>query len=741
MAMLATTLATMVNMVLALVRVLLVATLLVSYALPTDGGQRRSAPALIDSGVRGAAVASRILPVGGGGLQATTKLRPVGKQQQQPATTSSGGTNNNNDDDDDDDDDDEEDYFDFGFDDDDDDDDDDDESEEEEEEERRRGRDGGTGGWAHHTTRARLLSDAAFNKISETLGALNTVGRYIVNITKGQEASAITQVDPDTKETVPEALLTLTKTVLGQNITKSFEPLIKRVGAPGESDGTAVDTVTSGPLLLVSTTISTTKEGVLEPVANRSTVEPVHAVAQRKEDNELHLVGESGVGGAPAPVQATGTVVSEQKKKKKKKKKNKVKRKDPAHQEVRPTSTSTTTRRPEPAQPSNKIIESTKDNENRCRTPDGRPGRCEDLSTCPGLLLDLSHLRESLCFKSLFVPGVCCPISSPSTQQVTPKPPAPVRPATVAPSLVLAPVTKPTTTTTPTTKRPLVPVYTVAPDLDGALLSATLKPLDNIIDPDDCGQQEYSSGRIVGGIEAPTGQWPWMAAIFLHGTKRTEFWCGGSLIGTKYILTAAHCTRDSRQRPFAARQFTVRLGDIDLSTDGEPSAPVTYKVTEVRAHPRFSRVGFYNDIALLVLDRPVRKSKYVIPVCLPGPNLPSKERLAGRRATVVGWGTTYYGGKESTKQQQATLPVWRNEDCNRAYFQPITEIFLCAGFSEGGVDACQGDSGGPLMMLVEARWTQVGVVSFGNKCGEPGYPGVYTRISEYMEWIRENTKK
>lgn len=81
---------------------------------------------------------------------------------------------------------------------------------------------------------------------------------------------------------------------------------------------------------------------------------------------------------------------------------------------------------------------------------------------------------------------------------------------------------------------------------------------------------------------------------------------------------------------FAARQFTVRLGDIDLSTDKEPSAPVTFKVTEVRTHPRFSRVGFYNDIAVLVLDRQVRKSKYVIPVCLPKiGHIPPPERLAG----------------------------------------------------------------------------------------------------------------
>ncbi|KAL3289886.1 hypothetical protein HHI36_023276, partial [Cryptolaemus montrouzieri] len=196
-----------------------------------------------------------------------------------------------------------------------------------------------------------------------------------------------------------------------------------------------------------------------------------------------------------------------------------------------------------------------------------------------------------------------------------------------------------------------------------------------------------------------------MAAIFLHGSRRTEFWCGGSLITSKHVLTAAHCTRDSRQRPFAAKQFTVRLGDIDLKRNDEPSAPVTFKVSEIRTHPQFSRVGFYNDIAILVLDRPARKSKYVIPLCLPPPEL-RRETFAGKRTTVVGWGTTYYGGKESTVQRQAILPVWRNEDCNEAYFQPITSNFICAGYSEGGTDACQGDSGGPLMAFWDTRWVQ-----------------------------------
>lgn len=125
-----------------------------------------------------------------------------------------------------------------------------------------------------------------------------------------------------------------------------------------------------------------------------------------------------------------------------------------------------------------------------------------------------------------------------------------------------------------------------------------------------------------------------------------------------------------------------------MKRNDEPSSPITFKVSEIRAHPQFSRVGFYNDIAVLVLDKPARKSKYVIPLCLPPPEL-RNEKFAGRKTTVVGWGTTFYGGKESTVQRQAVLPIWRNEDCNQAYFQPITDNFICAGYSEGGTDACQ----------------------------------------------------
>ncbi|KAG8310468.1 Trypsin-like serine protease [Homalodisca vitripennis] len=354
-----------------------------------------------------------------------------------------------------------------------------------------------------------------------------------------------------------------------------------------------------------------------------------------------------------------------------------------------------------------------------CTTPGGQTGHCEDLSNCPQLLLDLGNLRQSICFKSLFVPGVCCPRrgeDSTFLQEVSTTTRRPVILTSKIP-LQTAP-TQATYTTTSTTQRP--------------------NSIDYDFNSGECGQQDVPKFRVVGGEEALPGRWPWMAAIFLHGPRRTEFWCGGSLIGSRHILTAAHCTKDTRQRPFQARQFTVRLGDIDLRREDEPSSPQTYRVAEVRAHPRFSRVGFYNDIAVLVLDRAVRKSRYIIPVCLPAPSY-RFNRFVGEQPTVVGWGTTYYGGKESTVQRQVALPVWKNEDCDKTYFQPINENFICAGLKEGGKDACQGDSGGPLVLKKNGRWMQIGIVSFGNKCGEPGYPGVYTRVTQYLDWINSNT--
>ncbi|XP_032681410.1 proclotting enzyme-like [Odontomachus brunneus] len=463
--------------------------------------------------------------------------------------------------------------------------------------------------------------------ISETLGALNTVGNYIVNMTRGVE---ISNYPP--KE-LPSALYTISKNILGRNVTDSIAPLVRGVAFSKQ------------------TTTST-------PVKREGQQSQQVELADRDNDSTL------------------------------------------------PT----------------------------CSTPEGDSGKCQDLSNCPQLLLDLNKLRQSLCFKSLFVPGVCCPTDKSSNPLASVntggsetnggRPPRPQIRPTKAPILRPIPLIPATSSTT---RRPILFNNTNGFETTGVS--------NNFIQEDEeCGLVNSGKFRVVGGEASLPGRWPWMAAIFLRGLTGTEFWCGGTLVGPRHILTAAHCTRDSRHDAFSVRQFTVRLGDIDLKRDDEPSSPATYPVKVIHTHPNYVRQSYYNDIAVFELGKPVRKSPYVIPICLPQKQY-REEMFIGARPTVVGWGATYYGGKESTIQRQAVLPVWRNEDCNRVYSQPIDKNYLCAGYTQGGKDACQGDSGGPLMLKLESRWTQIGIVSFGNRCGEPNYPGVYTRVTEYINWI------
>lgn len=165
-----------------------------------------------------------------------------------------------------------------------------------------------------------------------------------------------------------------------------------------------------------------------------------------------------------------------------------------------------------------------------------------------------------------------------------------------------------------------------------------------------------------------------------------------------------------------------------------------YKVANIKQHPKFQRHGFYNDIGLIELKSDVEFDDLVSPVCLPTEH-DLKRDLTGYMATVLGWGTLSYGGQGSKLLQQVSMPVWSNKDCDERYLQHIGNTFLCAGFLAGGKDACQGDSGGPLMVSDQTgRWTLHGVVSFGKQCGLPTYPGVFSRVTQYLDWIEENTR-
>lgn len=194
---------------------------------------------------------------------------------------------------------------------------------------------------------------------------------------------------------------------------------------------------------------------------------------------------------------------------------------------------------------------------------------------------------------------------------------------------------------------------------------------------------------------------------------------------------------------FAAEQLTIMLGSNELQPDQTKGNRKEYRVLQVRQHPKFERNGFINDVGLLELADRVRMGEHVRPICLPEKRnwtVQSADRqYEGRLATVLGWGSTYYGGAGTNTLRQVSFPLWTNADCDHKYSQHIGRGFVCAGYSLGGKDACQGDSGSPLMIPDQQQvWSLIGIVSFGNKCAQPGYPGVYTRVAEYLEWIESN---
>ncbi|CAG9793209.1 unnamed protein product [Diatraea saccharalis] len=212
----------------------------------------------------------------------------------------------------------------------------------------------------------RLLSDSAFTRISETLGAINTVGHYLVDMVNENERD---ESDPNLKQ-LPQALYTISKNVLGRNVTDKIAPIVKK------------------------------------------------ALPRVLPDAPITKIATAGV---------------------------------------------------------------TENDAKSCTTPEGEEGVCEDLSNCPQLLLNLVNLRESLCFKDLFVPGVCCPKGA--IVPATPAVEKPVVTTTIKPTYLVPvttqrpqrpqkppqkPLPKPTTTKKPsailvlTTKRPN-PVTTVRP--------------------------------------------------------------------------------------------------------------------------------------------------------------------------------------------------------------------------------------------------------------------------------------
>ncbi|XP_034256099.1 trypsin-7-like [Thrips palmi] len=242
-----------------------------------------------------------------------------------------------------------------------------------------------------------------------------------------------------------------------------------------------------------------------------------------------------------------------------------------------------------------------------------------------------------------------------------------------------------------------------------------------------CGDRNDAS-RIVGGKPANANEFPWMVRLSYFN----RFYCGGMLINDRYVLTAAHCVKG-----FMWFMIKVTFGEHDRCNDtNKPESRFVLRAVS----GDFSFLNFDHDIALLRLNDRVPITETIRPICLPKT---ADELYEGINATAAGWGTLAEHGKPSCVLHEVTVPVMANDECKKTNYNAkmITDNMMCAGYEQGQKDACQGDSGGPLVReRDDKRYELIGVVSWGNGCARPGYPGVYTRITRYLDWIRENSK-
>lgn len=237
--------------------------------------------------------------------------------------------------------------------------------------------------------------------------------------------------------------------------------------------------------------------------------------------------------------------------------------------------------------------------------------------------------------------------------------------------------------------------------------------------------------EIVGGQPAAVGAWPWQAMV-----RSGPYLCGGSLVAQEWVVTAAHCLYDAENNPIVASRISVVLGEHNRAQSDGMEQFLT--VEEVFVHEEFSDWSNNNDIALLKLASPATINARVKPIA---PLLsPEQDNLAmpGKLSMVTGWGSTGEGGSAAVILMEVEVPIVENEVCNRAY-GTITENMVCAGYADGGKDSCQGDSGGPLVVPdQEGGWHLAGLVSFGYGCARPNFYGVYTRVSQYVDWIESH---
>lgn len=247
----------------------------------------------------------------------------------------------------------------------------------------------------------------------------------------------------------------------------------------------------------------------------------------------------------------------------------------------------------------------------------------------------------------------------------------------------------------------------------------------NVIFPVTKVEEPIYSTQVIGGRDTTIEQWPWQVQLIRAGKP----FCSGSLLSDEWVVTAAHCFDGGAPSSLALGRTALTAGGIVRSA------------AEVIIHEEYTGSSFDYDIALIRLDTPVTFGSTISPIELLSAEQEPNLAQDGVLGSVTGWGLARENAQPD-QLQVADVAMISPEACRSSGYPAsgITDRMICAGFVEGGIDACGGDSGGPLVVRDRLGGHRLaGITSWGDGCAKPDFPGVYTRVSAFADWISDKT--